>query len=63
MLTIEELIQIVNKECYKVKDDGTVVWRSGMDAGADDPLIGKNIKAVTNPETLATPEKYLIKCK
>ena len=48
MITLEELIRVVNEECYKVKPDGTIVWRSGMDAGVNDPLIGKNIKAVTD---------------
>ena len=43
MILSEKLIDIINREDLKVKPDGTIVWRSGMDAGVNDPIIGQNI--------------------
>jgi hypothetical protein len=50
MITFEELREVINGDCYRVKEDGTIVWRSGMDAGSYCPFIGKNVKVVHNPE-------------
>ena len=41
-----KIIDIINRQDLNVKPDGTICWRSSMDAGGPDPIIGKNIKDI-----------------
>lgn len=65
MITFEELREVINTDGLHVNDEGIVVWRSGMDAGSYCPLIGKNVKGLTDiyKMVLIEREKILNKYK
>lgn len=40
---LSDLLEIINQDCYRIRD-GVIVWRSGMDAGGPPPpFLGKTI--------------------